>query len=271
MMRGPEKYYRALGLPSGADRDAVRSAYRRLARRYHPDAAGSDSASLRAFLKITEAYHALIDILDSDTNANGILPVPSREEIAGVRRMALSTLMLNRLALSYMDEGSYDDAARILDRLIQKSRTPSKRRKRSWHTARDFRIDRTPPGDAAVPLPETSVNRAYLSFLFDRVDHAVEELLSARILDGDDLSIAHNLSLMYRKQGRFFDAARIVDEMAWEWEERLAFFHELDGMISFLDRKNDVVGYLRRVVAGKHKRVSEGKEDTYIIKLLTDS
>jgi len=269
-MRGQDKYYRALGLPSGADLDTVRSAYRRLARRYHPDAAGSDPASLRAFLRITEAYHALIDILEPDASLAGTLSVPSREEVAGVRRMALSTLMLNRLALSYMDEDCYDDAARILDRLIQKSRIPSKRRKRSRHTAPDFRIDRTLPGDAAIPLPETSVNRAYLSFLFDRPDHTVEHLLSARALDGNDLSIAHNLSLMYRKQGRFLDAARIIEEMAWEWEERLAFFHELDGMVSFLDRKKDVVGHLRRVVAGKHKRVSEGTEDAYIIKLLTD-
>jgi len=75
---------------------------------------------------------------------------------------------------------------------------------------------------------------------------------------------------MYRKRGRFLDAARIIDETAWEWEDRGALLRELDGLVSFFDRKQDVVGHLKRVAAGKHRRVTDGREDAYIIRLLTD-
>jgi len=231
---------------------------------------GAGPESLRAFYRITEAYHALIDTSFNGSTTAGLFPPPSREEIAGVRRMALSTCVLNRLALSYMDGDSYDDAARILDRLMQTHLTPPRRRRRSKRSKPDFRFNPIQPKDAAVPLPETYVNRAYLSFLSGRIDRAIEHLSSARALDEDDLSITHNLSLMYRKRGMFLNAAKIVDETAWEWESRLEFLQELDGLVSFLDRKIDVVGHLKRVVAGKHRRVTDGREDGYIIKLLTD-
>lgn len=269
-MRGTEKYYRALGLQPGAERDAVRDAYRRLVRRYHPDSAGSDPASLRAFLRVTEAYHALIDMPDEASRDAVTVQPPTGDEIAGARRMALSTLMLNRLALSYMDDDRYDDAARILDRLIAESLAPPRRTRRRRRGRPDLRMNQTVSRDAALPLPETCVNRAYLSYLFDRADHATEYLLRARALDEDDLLIAHNLSLMYRKRGRFHDAARVIDETAWEWEDRGALLRELDGVVSFFDRKQDVVGHLKRVTAGKHRRVTDGGEDAYIIRLLTD-
>ena len=268
-MRGTDRYYRALGLQPGAGRDAVRDAYRRLVRRYHPDTAGADPVSLRAFHRITEAYNALMGTAGGVSQGAVSFSPPSADEIAGMRRMALSTCVLNRLALSYMDDDRYDDAARILDRLIHAhpASLPHRRRRPS---KRDVRINPTLPKDTAVPLPETCVNRAYLSFLFNREDEAIEHLLRARILDEDDLSIAYNLSLMYRKRGRCIDAARIIDEMAREWEERCAFFRELDGLITFFDLKKDVVAHLKRVVAGKHRRVTDGREDAYIIRLLTD-
>ena len=269
-MRGMDKFYRALGLQPGAERDAVRDAYRRLVRLYHPDAAGSDPAAMRAFHRITEAYHALIDALDELSQNALTVPPPTGDEIAGARRMALSTCVLNRLALSYMEEDHYDDAARILDRLIRESLTQPRRKHRRRHGKPDIRITQTLPRNAAVPLPETHVNRAYLSFLYDRADQAIEHLLCARDLDEDDLSIAHNLALMYRKRGQCIDAARIINEMAWGWEGRCAFLRELDGLVSFFDRKKDVVGHLKRTVAGRHRRVTDGREDAYIIRLLTD-
>ena len=52
-----ETWYSALELPYGASWDDVRSAFRRLARRYHPDVAGSEWAS--HFQTITDAYASL--------------------------------------------------------------------------------------------------------------------------------------------------------------------------------------------------------------------
>lgn len=52
-------FYAVLGVPIDADPEAIRRAYRILARRYHPDkGAGSSSEKFR---QIAEAYDTLID------------------------------------------------------------------------------------------------------------------------------------------------------------------------------------------------------------------
>lgn len=53
-------YYRLLGVDPSADHRAIRSAYRRLARRYHPDVAKGKHAA-RRFLLVQEAYGVLTD------------------------------------------------------------------------------------------------------------------------------------------------------------------------------------------------------------------
>ncbi|PKB65493.1 MAG: hypothetical protein BZY80_00265 [SAR202 cluster bacterium Io17-Chloro-G2] len=54
-------YYNVLGLPRTADDKAVRQAYRKLARQYHPDVNHEDSASEEKFKAINEAYSVLSD------------------------------------------------------------------------------------------------------------------------------------------------------------------------------------------------------------------
>ena len=54
-------YYNVLGLPRSADDKAVRQAYRKLARQYHPDVNHEDSASEEKFKAINEAYSVLSD------------------------------------------------------------------------------------------------------------------------------------------------------------------------------------------------------------------
>ena len=51
-------YYRLLGVNRDADKRAIKVAYRRLARKYHPDLARSQRAAQR-FLEIQEAYEVL--------------------------------------------------------------------------------------------------------------------------------------------------------------------------------------------------------------------
>jgi len=53
-------YYDVLGVSRGASEDEIRSAYRKLARQYHPDVNKSPDAAKR-FAEITEAYDVLSD------------------------------------------------------------------------------------------------------------------------------------------------------------------------------------------------------------------
>src|SRR3989442_7423508 len=53
-------YYRTLGVDKNADEKTIKSAYRRLARKYHPDVAKTKDAGER-FKEIGEAYEVLSD------------------------------------------------------------------------------------------------------------------------------------------------------------------------------------------------------------------
>src|SRR5438876_8299178 len=53
-------YYRILGVDRNADDKTLKSAYRRLARKYHPDVAKTKDAGER-FKEINEAYEVLSD------------------------------------------------------------------------------------------------------------------------------------------------------------------------------------------------------------------
>jgi curved DNA-binding protein CbpA len=68
--------YRVLGLPPGASLNEIRSAYRRLAKLYHPDAAGE--RALPRFLAIQAAYERLVD-------GEGHLRAAGRGGAAGAR------------------------------------------------------------------------------------------------------------------------------------------------------------------------------------------
>lgn len=54
-------YYETLGLSRDADEKAIRSAYRKLARKYHPDVAEDKVEGERKFKELNEAYEVLSD------------------------------------------------------------------------------------------------------------------------------------------------------------------------------------------------------------------
>jgi curved DNA-binding protein len=57
---GYTDYYEVLGVPRDADHDTIRRAYRKLARKYHPDL-NSDSDAEASFKELGEAYEVLSD------------------------------------------------------------------------------------------------------------------------------------------------------------------------------------------------------------------
>lgn len=71
-MDTPDNYYAILGVPLDADNDTLKRAYRQLARRYHPDLAGPESAV--QMKRINRAYDVLSDAekrLNYDTIIGG--------------------------------------------------------------------------------------------------------------------------------------------------------------------------------------------------------
>lgn len=60
-MAAKRDYYEVLGVSKSADADAIKKAYRKLAKKYHPDANKDDPTAQQRFQEITEAYGVLSD------------------------------------------------------------------------------------------------------------------------------------------------------------------------------------------------------------------
>ena len=61
MAESKRDYYEVLGVPKDADEDALKKAYRKLAKKYHPDANPGDKEAEARFKEASEAYSVLSD------------------------------------------------------------------------------------------------------------------------------------------------------------------------------------------------------------------
>jgi curved DNA-binding protein CbpA len=228
------RHYRVLGLVPGTDLAEVKTAYKRLAKRWHPDRCPDDRRAPARFLKIAAAYRAIVDSKErSHTELFAFLKTAAalgrpRDIIKNYRARTISTLLLSRLALAYIEEGSFDEARDILDR-----------------------IDAQGP-----PLVSTRVGRAYLSLLMGDDEGAIEHLYRAKGLFGGDPMIVLNLSVLLKRAGRLSDAYREIEEQADDAELKGSFFMELAGSVSFMDERHRVVRQLRRAVDDRELELS---------------
>ena len=60
-MANKRDYYEVLGLSKGASDDDIKKAYRKLAKKYHPDLHPDDKNAEAKFKEISEAYDVLSD------------------------------------------------------------------------------------------------------------------------------------------------------------------------------------------------------------------
>ena len=60
-MAQTKDFYAVLGVPSTATQDEIKKAYRKLAKRYHPDANANDPKAAERFKEISEANNVLGD------------------------------------------------------------------------------------------------------------------------------------------------------------------------------------------------------------------
>lgn len=60
-MNAHKDYYEILGVEKDADQEEIKLAYRRLAKKYHPDLNREDKNAKEKFIELKEAYDTLVD------------------------------------------------------------------------------------------------------------------------------------------------------------------------------------------------------------------
>ena len=60
-MTAKRDYYEVLGIARDADAGTIKKAYRKLAKKYHPDINPGDKAAEQKFKEATDAYNVLSD------------------------------------------------------------------------------------------------------------------------------------------------------------------------------------------------------------------
>lgn len=90
---------RVLGLRADASFEEVKTSYRRLARRYHPDMNPGDRAAEEKFIRITQAYQVLVESMPTATSSTAATkaqpattPATAPHPKVTVKRPAASTV-----------------------------------------------------------------------------------------------------------------------------------------------------------------------------------
>lgn len=127
--------YRLLGLDSQATPEAVKQAYRRLARQYHPDANPDNPVAQEHFVRLTVAYRHLLETLEPVTASTQRSPQPQTSPpIQGVPHLTAAENQLKwdsyqKLQL-LLAENRFARAITLLEGLAQ--RLPQDAEVRQW-------------------------------------------------------------------------------------------------------------------------------------------
>ncbi|NEP20070.1 MAG: J domain-containing protein [Leptolyngbya sp. SIO4C1] len=125
-------YYRILGLRTGASFADVKAAYRRLARKYHPDVNPGNQRAKERFIKITQAYDALADFLQPEETVKNAEKIAQEaiddgdlidEETPVEPYQPPSPVRVNP-SLSALEQQLKQDAYQQLQELLKKQKYP---------------------------------------------------------------------------------------------------------------------------------------------------
>lgn len=81
--RDLDKYYKTLKINRGATLEEIKSAYRKLARRYHPDLNPRNKKAEARFKELTIAYQMLSDIYEPPVES----PLDEKEDKLNIHRI----------------------------------------------------------------------------------------------------------------------------------------------------------------------------------------
>lgn len=122
--------YRILGLESGASFDAIKAAYRRLARRYHPDVNPGNQQAKDKFIELTEAYRQLLSAVGSATSTPASHPSSSAEKstqapgATGKTRITRKQPPLQFTNLSPLEQQLKANSYQQLQQMLKEQRFP---------------------------------------------------------------------------------------------------------------------------------------------------
>lgn len=102
--------YAELGLPNGASDEEVTKAYRKLAKKYHPDLNPGDAAAAEKMARINEAYNMIKDGKTANTSYGGYSS-----------SQGSSTGTLFAAVARYINAGYYTEALRILSSISDRN------------------------------------------------------------------------------------------------------------------------------------------------------
>ncbi len=160
--------YSVLGLSSSASIEEVKKAYKRLAKKYHPDVAGNDENAARKMQEINAAYDAIINGHSySDTSGSG--PFGSSYSSYGSYSSGSAESNEMRAAASYINAHRFREALHVLSTVRTEDRNGR------WYyyssVAKYYSGDTSGAlGDIAEAVKREPQNMEYSAFL-ERLRH----------------------------------------------------------------------------------------------------
>ena len=94
-----QDYYELLGVSRKAAQKEIRQAYRKLARKYHPDLNPGDKSSEEKFKQVQEAYDVLSDARNARCTTSSALRLRARAECPA-RKMAATCILISADSIS---------------------------------------------------------------------------------------------------------------------------------------------------------------------------